>query len=173
MESEFFYLGTLTKPFGLKGGLCAFFDTDHPENYLHLPAVFLDLDGEKIPYTIENITPRGNNQFVITFEGVGNEEARDLAGTELYLPVSQLPKLSGNHFYFHEIIGFNIVDSTKGDIGRCREFMELSNNPIMVVDHDGTEILIPANLEFITRVDRENHTLHINAPEGLIDLYLS
>lgn len=172
MDNEFFYLGTLTKPFGLKGGLCAFFDTDNPENYANLPAVFLDLDGEKIPYTIENITYRGNNQFIIQFADIKANEARDFAGVELYLPMSQLPKLPGNRFYFHEVIGFDIVDGQLGNIGVCREFLEVSNNPIMVVAHDEKEILIPASQQFVTGVDRDNRTLHIRAPEGLIDMYL-
>lgn len=173
MKNEFFYLGTLTKPFGLKGGLCAFFDTDNPENYTHLPAIFLDLEGEKIPYNIENITYRGNNQYIIQFEGMDANEAREFVGVELYLPLSDLPKLPGNRFYFHEVIGFKVVDAKKGEIGVCREFLEVSNNPIMVVDHDGVEILIPASQQFVTQVDRDNHILHIQAPEGLIDVYLS
>lgn len=172
MDNEFFYLGTLTRPFGLKGGLCAFFDTDNPENYANLPAVFLDLDGEKIPYTIENITYRGNNQFIIQFADIKANEARDFAGVELYLPMSQLPKLPGNCFYFHEVIGFDVVDGQSGNIGVCREFLEVSNNPIMVVAHDEKEILIPASQQFVTGVDRDNRTLHIRAPEGLIDMYL-
>lgn len=172
MKNEFFYLGTLTKPFGLKGGLCAFFDTDNPENYTTLPAVFLDLDGEKIPYNIESITYRGNNQYIIMFEGLDANAAREFVGVELYLPISDLPKLPGNRFYFHEVIGFMVVDELKGEIGICKEFLEVSNNPIMVVMHDESEILIPASQQFITSVDRENGVLHINAPEGLIDVYL-
>lgn len=172
MKNEFFYLGTLTKPFGLKGDLCAFFDSDNPENYADLDAVFLDLDGEKIPYNIERIAYRGNKQFVIKFQDIPANEARDFAGVELYLPMCQLPKLSGNQFYFHEVIGFKVVDELKGDIGICQDFLEVSNNPIMQVDHDGTEILIPASQRFITGVDRENKILSIQAPEGLIDVYL-
>lgn len=172
MENGFFYLGTLTKPFGLKGGLCAFFDTDNPENYTQLPAVFLDLDGEMIPYTIENITYRGNNQFILQLSGIGPDEARDFAGVELYLPMDQLPKLPGNRFYFHEVIGFTVIDELKGEIGTCREFLEVSNNPIMVVAHDDKEILIPASQQFVTGIDRENRILHILAPEGLIEMYL-
>ena len=36
----------------------------------------------------------------------------------------------------------------------------------------GIEILIPMNDEFITKVDRENKTIIVDTPEGLIDLYL-
>lgn len=172
MKDEFFYLGTLTRPFGLKGELCAFFDTDNPERYTQLDALFLDLDGEKIPYTVEHIAYRGNNQFVIKFEGIGPNECREFAQVELYLPLSQLPPLDGNRFYFHEVIGFTVIDERLGEIGTCQDFLEVSNNPIMQVDHNGTEILIPASKQFVTQVDRENRILHVSTPEGLVEIYL-
>ncbi len=172
MKNEYFYLGTLTKPFGLKGDLCAFFDSDNPEKYVNLPAVFLDLDGEKIPYTIERIAYRGNKQFVIKFHDIPANEAREFAGVELYLPLSDLPKLTGNQFYFHEVIGFTVIDEVKGEIGTCQQFIEVSNNPIMQVEFEGKEILIPASQQFVTQVDRENKILRVHAPDGLIDVYL-
>ncbi|MBO7648675.1 MAG: 16S rRNA processing protein RimM [Bacteroidales bacterium] len=172
MKDQFFYLGTLTRPFGLKGDLCAFFETDNPERYTQLDALFLDLDGEKIPYTIEHITYRGNNQFIIKFDAIGPDDCRDFVSVEVYLPMEQLPPLTGNQFYFHEVVGFTVTDQRLGEIGTCTGFLEVSNNPIMQVDHNGTEILIPASQQFVTHVDRENRTLHINTPEGLIEIYL-
>ncbi|MBO7445520.1 MAG: 16S rRNA processing protein RimM [Bacteroidales bacterium] len=173
MNKDYFYLGTLTKPFGLKGGLCAFFDADNPERYQSLPAVFLDLDGEMIPYQIDKIQYRGRNQFIIHFADITAEEANDLVQTDLYLPLSELPPLDGNRFYFHEVIGFQVVDKDRGNIGTCTGFLELANNPVMQIDNAGREILIPASQQFVTKVDRENKTLYIETPEGLIDVYLS
>ena len=172
MKDEFFYLGTLTRPFGLKGELCAFFDTDNPERYTQLDALFLDLNGEKIPYTVEHIAYRGNNQFVIKFDGIGPNECREFAQVELYLPLSQLPPLDGNRFYFHEVIGFTVIDERLGEIGTCQDFLEVSNNPIMQVNHNGTETLIPASQQFVTQVHRENRILHVSTPEGLVEIYL-
>lgn len=172
MKNEFFYLGTLTKPFGLKGDLCAFFDTDNPENYTNLTSVFLDLDDEKLPFNIERIHYRGNRQFVIKFQDIEANDAKDYAQVDLYLPLSELPPLQGNRFYFHEVIGFKVVDANFGEVGICKEFLEVSNNPIMLVDYQETEVLIPASQQFIEKVDRENKVLYINAPEGLIDVYL-
>ncbi len=97
---------------------------------------------------------------------------REFVQTDMYLPLSSLPKLTGNRFYFHEVIGFKVIDDRLGEIGTCKEFMELTNNPLMQVDHDGTEILIPASQQFVTKVDRENKTLYVTTPEGLVDLYL-
>ena len=172
-DKNFYYLGTLTKPFGLKGALCAYFDVDDCERYLDLDAVFIETDGEMLPYMIEDLQFRGNNQFVIKLQDVDIDNVREFVQTELYLPLSRLPKLTGNRFYFHEVIGFQVVDEQLGEIGTCKEFMELTNNPLMQVDHDGTEILIPASSEFVTNVDRENKTLHVTTPEGLVELYLS
>ena len=172
-DKNFYYLGTLTKPFGLKGALCAYFDVDDCERYLDLDAVFIETDGEMLPYMIEDLQFRGNNQFVIKLQDVDIDNVREFVQTELYLPLSRLPKLTGNRFYFHEVIGFQVVDEQLGEIGTCKGFMELTNNPLMQVDHDGTDILIPASSEFVTNVDRENKTLHVTTPEGLVELYLS
>ena len=171
-DKNFYYLGTLTKPFGLKGELCAFFDVDDCERYLDLTAVFIETDGEMLPYMIENLQYRENNQFIIKLQDVEMDNVREFVQTDMYLPLSQLPKLSGNRFYFHEVIGFKVVDEQLGEIGVCKDFMELANNPLMQVDHNGSEILIPASQQFVTSVDRENKILHVTTPEGLVELYL-
>ena len=98
---------------------------------------------------------------------------REFAQTDLYLPLSSLPKLTGNRFYFHEVIGFKVIDEQLGEIGTCKDFLELANNPLMQIDHDGAEILIPASQQFVTKVDRENRTLYVSTPEGLVELYVS
>lgn len=172
-DKNFYYLGTLTKPFGLKGALCAYFDVDDCERYLDLDAVFIETDGEMLPYMIEDLQFRGNNQFVVKLQDVDMDNVREFVQTDLYLPLSRLPKLTGNRFYFHEVIGFKVVDDRLGEIGTCKDFMELANNPLMQVNHDGSEILIPASGEFVTNVDRDNKILHVSTPEGLVELYLS
>ena len=84
------------------------------------------------------------------------DNVREFVQTELYLPLSNLPKLTGNRFYFHEVIGFKVIDDRLGEIGICKDFMELTNNPLMQVDHDGSEILIPASQQFVTKVCHES-----------------
>ena len=173
MKNEYYYLGHITKPFGIKGQLCCYFDTDEPEKYANLDAVFIDLDGERLPYMIEDIQYRGANTFVVKFVDVDEEEAKGLVKAELYLPLSELPPLTGNKFYFHEVIGFRVIDEEKGDIGICQDFIDISHHPIMQIDHDGVEILIPAIDEIFKKVDRASRTIYIQAPEGLIDVYIS
>ncbi|MEG1556645.1 MAG: ribosome maturation factor RimM [Bacteroidales bacterium] len=171
-NKDFFYLGVITKPFGYQGQLFAYLDTDEPEKYQSIEAVFMEEDDEMLPYAIEDFQFRGGNTAVIKFKDIDGEEAKKLIKAEMYLPISNLPPLTGNKFYFHEVIGFTVVDHEKGNIGSCQDFIDVSQQPIMQIDNNGTEILIPAVDEVFEKIDRENKTIFIKAPEGLIDIYL-
>jgi 16S rRNA processing protein RimM len=95
-----------------------------------------------------------------------------LVNANLSLPLVLLPKLKGNKFYFHEVSGFMVIDDVHGILGMISKVLELPNNPLFSIDHDGKEILIPIADEIIKKVDRRSRTIHIKAPEGLVDLYL-
>jgi 16S rRNA processing protein RimM len=170
--NDFFYLGVITKTFGYKGQVVIYLDTDEPEKYKMLEAVFVKEDEEMLPYMIEEFIYKGANQAILQFADVDGEEAKRLVKSELYLPLSFLPPLTGNKFYFHEVIGFDVIDKEKGNIGKCVDFMDISRQPIMHIDFNGTEILIPAVDEIFETVDRANKTIRISAPDGLIDIYL-
>ena len=169
--SDCYCLGRITKPWGVKGQLVLFLDVDSPDDYLDLDSAFVEIKGQLVPhfFHIDNIN---GNKAVATFEDLTPEQAGALVGHELYLPLDLLPKLDGNRFYFHEVIGFTVIDERLGEIGTCQDFLEVSNNPIMQVNHNGTEILIPASQQFVTQVDRENRILHVSTPEGLVEIYL-
>jgi 16S rRNA processing protein RimM len=89
----------------------------------------------------------------------------------LYLPLNLLPKLEGNKFYFHEVIGYTIEDKNFGEVGKIVGVNDTTAQALFEVENNGKEILIPMNDEFIIKVDRKNKTIFVETPEGLIDLY--
>ena len=170
--SDCYCLGRITKPWGVKGQLVLFLDVDSPDDYLDLDSAFVEIKGQLVPhfFHIDNIN---GNKAVATFEDLTPEQAGALVGHELYLPLDLLPKLDGNRFYFHEVVGFRVVDSQHGDIGTIEQVIEYPAQPLFQVMKNGTEILIPVLDEVIDNVDRTKKTIYITAPNGLIDLYLS
>ena len=169
-----FYLGYVTKTFGYKGEVVLYLDTDNPSYYQTLESVFILLEGKLIPFFIEKISLRVNsNEATVKFQNVDNEEkAQQLTGNEVYLPLSMLPPLSGNKFYFHEIIGFQVIDASKGSLGPVEKVLEFPNNPVLQIKVGFKEVLVPARDEFIKKVDRKARSIFVETPEGLIDLYL-
>ena len=170
-KEECYQLGKITKPFGFKGQVIMFLDVDCPEDYVELDSAFVEVKGNLVPYffKLENIN---GNKAVATFEDLTPEEAQALVGHELYLPLDLLPKLTGNQFYFHEVIGFNVIDDEHGDIGTIKSIIEYPAQPLFQIMKDEAEILIPMIDPVIKEVDRENKRIFISAPTGLIDLYL-
>ncbi|REG89721.1 ribosome maturation factor RimM [Winogradskyella sediminis] len=172
-KEDCFYLGKIVSKYSFKGELLAKLDTDEPDLYDNLDAVFLDLRGNLVPFFIETSQLHKSDLLRIKFEDVDNEADADaLIKTELYLPLEMLPKLEGDKFYFHEVIGFKIKDLNFGEVGIIKGINDSTAQALFEVDRNGIEILIPMNDEFITKVDRANHTIEVSTPEGLIDLYL-
>jgi 16S rRNA processing protein RimM len=172
-ESDFFYLGKIQKTYGNKGHLLVILDVDNPGEYLELESVYLDLQGERVPFFIDELELKHNKKATLRFQDVNSiEDAEIYAGLEMYLPTSQLPLLEGNHFYFHEITGYRVIDRVFGEIGFIEDILELPHQSLFQVRWGEKEILIPVIDAVIKQVDRQNRVLEIEAPEGLIEIYL-
>ncbi|OEK09761.1 16S rRNA processing protein RimM [Flavivirga aquatica] len=172
-KEDCFYLGKIVKKYSFKGEVLAKLDTDQPELYENLDAIFLELRNNLVPFFIEHSQLHKSELLRIKFEDVDEEtDADSIMKSSLYLPLDLLPKLEGNKFYFHEVIGFTIKDKSFGDVGIIKAINDSTAQALFEIDRDGIEILIPMNDEFIVKVDRDNKTILVDTPEGLIDLYL-
>ncbi|WP_124978738.1 ribosome maturation factor RimM [Nonlabens xiamenensis] len=169
-----FYVGTIVNKFSFKGEVLVKLDTDEPELFLEMESVFIDLGKKLIPFFIEKSQLHKSMLLRLKIEDIDDEAAADaIMKKELYLPLSFLPELEGNKFYFHEVIGFTMIDDQYGDIGSVTAINDSTTQALFEVEKDGKQILIPLNDHFIKKVDRNNKTIEINTPDGLIDLYLS
>ena len=167
-----YLLGQITKLHGLSGEVTAFFDVDVPEEYEELESVFVDINNKLVPFFIEylEVTPK---KIILKFEDTNSAEAAEkLIGKELYLPLTSLPPLSGKSFYYHEIIGFTVIDAAFGEVGPVKEVYSNASQDLIACDHNGKEVLIPVSDELIEKIDREEERIYLQLPEGLVQLYL-
>jgi len=172
-KEECFYLGKIAKKFSFKGEVLIYLDTDEPELYENLESMFVECGKHLVPFFIENSSLHKNDFLRVRFEDVKNEEEADaILGNHVYLPLKMLPKLSGNKFYFHEVIGFEVEDKRLGIVGEIQSINDSSAQPLFEVLNDGVEILIPMIDHFLVKIDRENKKVIMNLPEGLIEMYL-
>lgn len=172
-KEECFYLGRIVGKFSFKGEVLIKLDTDEPETYIGMESVFIEYNENLVPFFIERSYLHKSTLLRAKIEDVDTEEdAEDLIGAELYLPLSLLPKLPEDKFYFHEIIGFDVEDSDHGNIGKIVSINDSTAQALFEIKKGEKQILIPMNDEFIDKVDKKNRTLYVSTPEGLIDLYL-
>lgn len=173
MKDDFYYLGKILKTHGNKGHLLILLDVESPSTYSKTDAFFLSINNDLVPFIIQEITLKQNKLAEVAFEDVeSNEEAKQLVGCELYLPTNMLPPIKGKKFHKQEIIGFQVVDENRGNIGIVAAVLEFPKQLLLEVRFEDKEILIPLVDAILINVDRKKEVVNIRAPEGLIDLYL-
>ncbi|RDY57888.1 ribosome maturation factor RimM [Flagellimonas nanhaiensis] len=172
-KEDCFYLGKVVSKYSFRGEVLVKLDTDEPEIYENMESVFVSLGNNLIPFFIDRCRLHKSALLRIDFEDVKDESSADkIIGSELYLPLEMLPQLSGNKFYFHEVIGFTLMDEIHGDIGIIKAVNDSASQELFEAEKDGKELLIPITDDIITKVDRGAKTIYVKAPEGLVDLYL-
>ncbi|MBW8241928.1 ribosome maturation factor RimM [Muricauda oceani] len=173
-KEDCFYLGKVVSKYSFKGEVLVKLDTDEPDIYENMESVLVSLGNNLVPFFIDRCRLHKSNLLRIDFEEVKDEPTADkLIGSELYLPLTMLPPLKGNKFYYHEVIGFTIMDEAHGDIGVIESINDSASQDLFEIKKGEKELLIPVTDDIITKVDRENRTIHVKTPEGLVELYLS
>jgi len=173
-KEDCFYLGKIAKKFSYKGEVLIWLDTDEPELYEDMESVFVEQNKHLVPFFIVSSSLHKGDFLRTRFEDIDSEEDADkIMGSAVYLPLSALPKLEGNKFYFHEVIGFDAEDERLGNIGKIVSINDSSAQPLFEILKGEVEILIPMIDDFIVKIDRENKKVVLNTPEGLVDLYLN
>ena len=172
-KEDCFYLGKIVTKYSFKGEVVIKLDTDEPELYKNMESVYVEFGSNLVPFFIEKSSLHKGNQLRVQFEDVySEEEAESILKSGIYLPLDLLPKLSGDKFYFHEVIGFTVVDVNFGAVGEIVHINDKAAQPLFEIDREGKEIFIPMIDDFIKKIDRENKQIHVETPEGLIELYL-
>ena len=167
-----FKLGKFTKPFSYHGEVVLWMDVDDSSPYKNLKLVWAEEKNALIPYIITKLKPH-KDRFVATVAGVNSEEAaKAICNKNIYLPLSDLPELNDDHFYFHEVIGWDVKDINQGVLlGQISKVIDHGPYPMLEVNCDGVEVILPLPIEFKILVDREKKCLNVEVPEGLVEVF--
>lgn len=173
-KDDCYQLGHITKTHGVSGELVLFLDVDEPSEYADLESVLLEVKGELIPYFIESIAVVKGSRAIVAFEDVDTiEQAERLINCGAFVPLDELePITDETRFYFHEIVGFQVVDVEAGELGTVRGVYAMNAQDLIAMDYQGKEVLIPINSEIVRTVDRANQKLNVALPDGLLDIYM-
>lgn len=173
---ECYYLGYVSKAIGNKGELAFKLDVDSPSSYEGLDMVLVQMAKTEeilVPFFVTDSLLLNNSLLRVSLEDISNQEqSKELIGKALYLPLTALPPLTGNHFYFHEVIGYTVIDKEHGLLGPIKQVLDYPAGSLLEVHKNGKEILIPLLEDTLIHLDRQAKTMEVQTPEGLIDLYL-
>lgn len=172
-KEDCYYLGNITRRHGLSGNVILKLDTDQPEFYNKLESVFIEINGLLVPFFIEKRTWSKSDALNVVFKNAPESMVDQLVGKSVYLPLSTLPPLTGKKFYYHEVVGFKIEDAEGNSAGIIESVNDQTAQHYFLSVLNGKQLVIPIIKEWILDVDRENKTIRMDLPEGLLDVFLT
>lgn len=171
-KEECYFLGKITRKHGLSGNVILKLDTDQPELYKKLESIFIEINGLLVPFFIEKISWSKQDALNILLKNSSEALVEQVIGKSVYLPLSTLPKLSGKQFYYHEVIGFEILEKDGKTCGTIVSVNDQTAQHYFILHLADKEIIIPIVKEWILEVNREEKQIKMQLPEGLIDVFL-
>jgi 16S rRNA processing protein RimM len=169
---KLYNVGKIVNTQGIKGELRIISSTDFKDERYEKGNKLLIVNpnnNESFEVTVK--THREQKNFdIIQFEEFNNiNQVEKYKGCILKVKESQLQNLEDNEYYFHEIIGCNVVTSSGEELGQVKEILTPGANDVWVVKgKSNKEILIPYIDDVVKEIDVDNKIIKIEVLEGLI-----
>ena len=147
-REDVYKIGVFNKPHGIHGEL-SFTFTDDIFDRVEAEYLICLLDGIFVPFFLEEYRFRSDSTALVKLEGVDTGPG----------------ELTWDFF-----VGFRVEEVNYGDLGEVTEVDTATINTLFVVDHQGEELLIPAQEEFILNIDQKHKVITMDLPKGLLAL---
>lgn len=171
-KEDCYLLGKITRRHGLQGNVFLKLDTDQPEMYNKLDTILLDINGLLVPFFVAKQSWGKTDTLIISFKNATEALVDQSLGKDVYMPLNTLPKLTGNNFYYHEVVGFEIREKDGKTCGTIVSVNDQTAQHYFILELAGKEIIIPIIKDWIIELNREEKYLKMNLPEGLMDVFL-
>ncbi len=171
MSDDPVIVARVARAHGIHGGLLLDAETDTPEALFQTGRRLRVVGSTGGPPEVELTTARFHSgRWLVTVAGVSDRAAAEaLRGAHLTVPRSELPDFPEDGLLLHDLIGMRVVEDEK-ELGEIRDVYDMPQGPMLAVDIDGRERLIPYEDPFVTLVDVDAGTVVVDLPAGLLDI---
>jgi len=166
-------VGRLRKPHGLKGEFAVFPLTAEPAEVFAPGRTLarLGLDGVVLgePVVIERSRPF-HREWLLKFAGQDRRDAlENWRGQFLGAAAEELAPPGEGEVYVHELEGFAVRQQDGTALGLVGAVYDLPAGLTLEVQGPRREFLLPFKKEFVRQVNRDERTLVVELPDGLLE----
>lgn len=162
-------IGTLIKPHGYIGEMHLKGTSGNILEFEKGMWLFIQKDGQRIPFFIEYFDPdTSGERGIIKLEFIDSDtEARKFTGCPVFeeLHPTGKPDSSASPEGY---VGSIIADTVSGREFEVTGFMDHPENPLLILESDNEEVLLPVNADFFQKARSRGRKLSMKFPDGLI-----
>ena len=107
--------------------------------------------------------------FVLKLESIHDRhQAEELAGCDVFIPENFLTTGDDESFYLREVLGFQVLDQTRGNVGEVVGFSGSFMQDILVIRGVHGEFGVPFVFPIYRSTNKEKRELVMDIPQGLV-----
>ncbi len=154
-------IGKINGFFGLQGWVKVFSYANPRTNILNYSPWSIKVDGNF--QSIDITSGREQSKTIVAhIKGVDNrEDSQKFIGQDIYINKEQLPELTQGEYYWHELIGFDVINKDEERLGTVDYFVETGANDVLVVKGK-KEYWIPYIEPFLVSIDSKNNKIQVD-----------
>lgn len=172
MSEKLEVVGKLGSTYGIRGWLRLYSSTEFPESIFDYQPWHLNIKGQWQQVELESWRYHSND-LIVKLKGTDDREAAQLlTNAEIGVDPEVFPELEDD-FYWHDLIGCQVVNLENYTMGVVTELMETGSNDVLVVKANSKdafgkqERLIPFLYEqVVKRVDLATKTITVDWDAG-------
>lgn len=174
MTTSYFHIGKIVAVYGLQGEMVLLHEIKKKEPLKGVKAIFIEnKENSFIPYFIKNLRRKNTGELYLQLEDLNTKEAAEsLLKKPVYLDEEHF-RLQINKDSPLYYLGFQMKDYREGVLGVISEVIQMPEQLLTKIYQGENELLIPLNDQTLKKVDHKNHIIHVDLPEGLLDIYRS
>ena len=165
---ELLEIGRIVRSHGLTGRMKVLSYLESPDVLDHLEVVSVGRRvQDAVTFSLDSLQT-GKKWFIMKLAGVEDKDAASqLVGSSLWMPLEKMKELPEGEYYWHELIGLEVVTEEGRILGRIKSVFPTGSNDVYVCRGNGKEILLPAIGDVVRKIDLDHGVMVVRLMEGL------
>lgn len=143
VNQDWLVIGRFGRPHGIKGMITVLPFTEPRENILDYTQWHAHINNQWQPLNVLK-TSINNKSILAQIEGYPErEQVAQLTNVDIAVNRNQLQPLNPDEYYWHELIGLQVINQEGTMMGMVSEIIPTGSNDVLIVTGDNQRHLIP------------------------------
>ncbi|MBR6256521.1 MAG: 16S rRNA processing protein RimM [Lachnospiraceae bacterium] len=167
MTEDYFRIGVITEPHGVRGEVKVYPTTDDAAHLKKVKEYYMPADDGMQCLHAAGMKMQ-NDRIILQFKEITDRDtAEKLRKKELYVDRAHAVPLEEDEYYISDLEGLDVYENDE-KIGTLQEVLRTGANDVYRIErNDGSELLLPAIKQCVLKVDIKEGRVDVAVMEGL------
>ena len=162
VPADIVLVGQVSALFGIKGWVKIFSYTQPRDNILQYNPWLIKTGADWVEVRLEEGRQQGKGVIARLEAYDSPEQSSRLIGCDIGLRQAQLPSLSEDEYYWNDLIGMQVINQDKVDLGIVKRMIETGSNDVLIVQGDSERLIPYIKEQVIKNIDLDEKIIQVD-----------